>query len=144
MQLTSLESTRLYTRGTRPGQGDAAVSANSLLWPHQPGDMEQCPAHWHSVNAGLRDERMREGIGLPTGHPLPDSLIHSGGAGGSTGLSLGSGRPRWDLCRGKCSLHIRACPPMSDVLGLKSCLCPCPHCFCIPVSRGTLIQTAAW
>lgn len=27
---------------------------------------------------------------------------------------------------------------------LKSCLCPCPHCFCIPVSRGTLIQTAAW
>ena len=72
------------------------------------------------------DGRGRE-TGLPTGHPLPDFCIHSGGTGSSTG------RPRRDLCPVKCSLHVTAWPPVSDALGLR-----------IPVSRGTLARTAAW
>ena len=44
--------------------------------------------------------------------PLSDFRIHPGGAGGNTGLSLGSGRPCRDPRQGKCSLHVRAWPPV--------------------------------
>lgn len=117
---------RFYTRGTQAGAGALRSVQTPLLWPHQPGGTEQCPARWCSVNAGLQDGQMREGIGLPTGRRQTSDPPREG-AGGNTGLSLGSGRPCRDPPPGQVqpphqSLASRVRRPRTQV----SCLCPCP------------------
>lgn len=125
---------RFYTRGTRPGRGRCG-QCKLLLWPHQPGGMEQCPARWCSVNAGLQDGQMREGIGLPTGRRL-DFRIHPGGAGGNTGLpwavAAPAGTPPGQVQPPHQSLASRVRRPRTQVLPL-----PLPTASA-SVSRGTL------
>ena len=109
-------SMRLYTRGTRPGAGGRCSPCKfpavaTSAWGH--GAVPGALALGKCWSTGWTDE----GGNWPSRRAPPSRLPHPFWRRGWQQWPLpGRWPPRRDLCRGKCSLHVRAWPPVSDVL----------------------------